>query len=43
MSPDSYRALQAQLVAATQAMLKREWDKVKAEAVKGDLRARKPA
>jgi hypothetical protein len=42
MTPEEYRALQVLLVRATQAMLKREWDKVKDEAVKGDLRPRKP-
>lgn len=41
MSPENYRALQATLVIATQAMLKREWDKVKDEALRGDLRSTK--
>jgi hypothetical protein len=38
MSPSDYQKLQALLVTATQAMLKREWDKVKDEALSGDLR-----
>jgi hypothetical protein len=42
MTPEDYRELQMLLVQATQAMLKREWDKVKDEAVKGDLRPRRP-
>ncbi|MDQ3435255.1 MAG: hypothetical protein M3481_11350 [Actinomycetota bacterium] len=42
-TPAEYRALQAELVQATQAMLKREWDKVKNEAVEGDLRHRNSA
>jgi len=40
MAPEEYRKLQALLVSATQTMLKREWDKVKDEAVRGDLRTR---
>ncbi|HNY45610.1 MAG TPA: hypothetical protein PKN64_01505 [Casimicrobium sp.] len=43
MTPEDYRALQTLLIGATQAMLKREWDKVKEEAVRGDLRKRKAA
>ncbi|QKO21167.1 hypothetical protein [Rhodoferax sp. BAB1] len=35
---EDYLMLQASLVSATQAMLKREWDKVKDEALHGDLR-----
>ncbi len=35
--PD-YRLIEAELIAATQAMLKREWDKVKDESIHGDLR-----
>ena len=41
MSPADYQQLQAALVTATQAMLKREWDKVNDEALRGDLRTRK--
>ena len=41
MTPEDYWKLQATLIAATQAMLKREWDKVKDEAVRGDLRTTK--
>ena len=41
MTPEDYWKLQATLVTATQAMLKREWDKVKDEALRGDLRTRK--
>lgn len=37
---EEYSKLQATLVSATQAMLKREWDKVKDEAVRGDLRTK---
>ncbi len=40
MTPEEYWKLQALLVDATQAMLKREWDKVKDEAVRGDLRTK---
>jgi SOS-response transcriptional repressor LexA len=38
MTQEEYMKLHAALITATQAMLKREWDKVKAEAVHGDLR-----
>ena len=38
LGPVEYMVLEAQLVKATQVMLKREWDKVKAEAAHGDLR-----
>jgi hypothetical protein len=38
MTPEDYRKLQDSLVNATQALLKREWDKVKDESMKGDLR-----
>lgn len=41
LTPDEYAKLQETLVAAAQAMLKREWDKVKDEAVRGDLRERR--
>lgn len=41
MTPEDYWKLQATLVTATQAMLKREWDKVKDEAVRGDLRPKR--
>ena len=41
MTPEAYRELQELLVGATQVMLKREWDKVKDEAVGGNLRSRK--
>jgi hypothetical protein len=40
MAPEEYSKLKAILVSATQTMLKREWDKVKDEAVRGDLRTR---
>jgi hypothetical protein len=40
MTPEDYAKLQANLVSATQTMLKREWDKVKDEAVDGDLRTK---
>ena len=40
MTLEDYRTLQAALVAATQAMLKREWDKVKDESTRGDLRCK---
>lgn len=40
---EEYSILQNDLVVATQAMLKREWDKVKEEAVNGDLRAKRKA
>jgi hypothetical protein len=43
MTPEEYRVLQTLLISATQAMLKREWDKVKEEAVNGDFRRRKKA
>lgn len=38
---EDYGSLQMELVAATQAMLKREWDKVKEESIHGDLRETK--
>jgi hypothetical protein len=38
MSADDFYALKDSLAVATQAMLKREWDKVKDEAMRGDLR-----
>ena len=41
MTPEEYRSLQTLLINATQAMLKREWDKVKEEAIRGDLRLKK--
>lgn len=41
MTPEDYSKLQASLVIATQVMLKREWDKVKEEAVRGDLRTKR--
>ncbi len=41
MSPEDYRSLQMLLINATQAMLKREWDKVKDEATRGDLRPKR--
>lgn len=41
MTPEDYWKLQATLVTATQAMLKREWDKVKDEAARGDLRSKR--
>lgn len=40
LSIEDYSALQTSLVTATQSMLKREWDKVKDEAVEGDLRSK---
>lgn len=40
MTPEEYLALQSLLVSTTQEMLKREWDKVKDEAMRGDLRAK---
>lgn len=40
MTPEAYAKLQELIVKATQAMLKREWDKVKDESVRGDLRSR---
>jgi hypothetical protein len=40
LQADHYRSLQAQLVGATQAMLKREWDKVKAESIEGRLKSK---
>ena len=40
LTPEDYDSLQALIVKATQDMLKREWDKVKDEAKKGDLRRR---
>ncbi|MFN0313927.1 MAG: hypothetical protein ACKVQA_02645 [Burkholderiales bacterium] len=40
MTPEEYSKLQGNLVSATQAMLKREWDKVKDEALYGDLRTK---
>ena len=42
MTPEDYRDLQVLLVGATQVMLKREWDKVKDEAINGVLRSHKP-
>lgn len=41
MTPEDYWKLQATLVTATQAMLKPGWDKVKDEAVRGDLRPKR--
>ena len=41
MSPEDYHKLQELFVNATQAMLKREWDKVKDESLHGDLRPRR--
>lgn len=41
LTPEKYSELQTNLISATQAMLKREWDKVKDEAVHGDLRTKK--
>jgi hypothetical protein len=41
LTPEEYSKLQTALVSATQEMLKREWDKVKDEAVYGDLRTKK--
>jgi hypothetical protein len=38
ITSEEYTKLQLNLVTATQAMLKREWDKVKDEAIHGDLR-----
>jgi hypothetical protein len=38
MTPEAYRELQGDFVTAIQEMLKREWDKVKDEALLGDLR-----
>ena len=38
ITPEESAVVQGQLVSATQAMLKREWDKVKDESKKGDLR-----
>ena len=40
MTPEAYLKVQDALVIATQAMLKREWDKVKDESIRGDLRVR---
>jgi hypothetical protein len=40
MKPEDYIKLQDALVIATQAMLKREWDKVKDESTRGDLRVK---
>jgi hypothetical protein len=40
MTAEEYDALQGLIVDATKAMLKREWDKVKDEAKRGDLRRR---
>ncbi len=42
MGRPQYVAIQAELVKATQQMLKREWEKVKDEAIKGDLREKEP-
>ncbi len=39
MTPEDYWKLQAALIVATQILLKREWDKVKDESTKGDLRS----
>ena len=41
MTPEEYGSLQMLLINATQAMLKREWNKVKEEAIRGDLRGKK--
>jgi hypothetical protein len=41
LTPEQYRDNKERLVAATQALLKKEWDKVKDEAKRGDLRGRK--
>jgi hypothetical protein len=38
VTPEMYRIIENDLIQATQRMLKREWDKVKDEAVHGDLR-----
>ncbi len=40
LSIEDYATLQTALITATQAMLKREWDKVKDEAILGDLRSK---
>jgi hypothetical protein len=40
MTPEAYVKLQDALVTATQVMLKREWEKVKDESIRGDLRAK---
>ena len=40
LTSEDFSKLQTALVLATQAMLKREWDKVKDEAVRGDLRTK---
>ena len=40
ITPELYRGVQSDLIEATQQMLKREWDKVKDEAIHGDLRKR---
>lgn len=40
MTPEDFVKLQEILVTATQRMLKREWDKVKDEAIHGDLRTK---
>ena len=42
MTPEDYWKLQGALITATQILLKREWDKVKDESTKGDLRTKKP-
>lgn len=41
ITPNEYAKLRGRLVSATQMMLKREWDKVKDEAVHGDLRKKR--
>lgn len=41
MTPEEYWTLQNALITSTQTLLKREWDKVKDESTKGDLRSRK--
>jgi hypothetical protein len=38
MSDEEFHTLQKEITTSTQALLKREWDKVKDEAVNGDLR-----
>lgn len=38
LTTEAFCALELEVVLATQAMLKREWDKVKDEALQGDLR-----
>lgn len=41
INPDDFPALREDLIVATQAMLKREWDKVKEESVNGRLKSTK--